>query len=364
MLKEIWVDRTDYHHTRVVEGDLPTPGEGEILVAIDKFAMTANNVTYATSGDMFGYWQFYPTGEDPWGKVTVWGIGEVVESQVDGISVGERLYGFFPMGSHVVMAPAELSERGFTDAMAHRKALPGLYNHYARTQAEPAELQQLEDERCIFFPLFMTGYVIADLLLDSDWCGAQQAVIGSASSKTGFSAAAFIRAAGFEGTLIGLTGEQNAAFTEGLGCYDRVVPYGQLEALSNQPSVYIDIAGDVDVRSRLHRYLEDNAVRTLLVGATHWDQFAKSVDGGALPGSEPEVFFAPAQIEKRDAEWGRGAMMSKAYAASIALVQQLAPTLVMESYSGVEACDAIWQGLLDNQISGQRGIMMSLQAEA
>lgn len=139
----------------------------------------------------------------------------MVESRVDGISVGERLYGFFPMGSHVVMAPAELSERGFTDSMAHRQALPGLYSHYAPTQAEPAELQQLEYQRCIFFPLIMTGYVIADLLLRSDWCGAQQAVIGSASSKTGFSAAAFIRAAGFDGTVVGLTSEQNVAFAEG-----------------------------------------------------------------------------------------------------------------------------------------------------
>ena len=104
------------------------------------------------------------------------------------------------MGSQVVMAPAELKERGFTDAMAHRKALPGLYNHYAGAQAEPAKLQQLEDQRCIFLPLFMTGYVTADLLLESDWCGAQQAVIGSASSKASFSAAAFIRAAGFDGT--------------------------------------------------------------------------------------------------------------------------------------------------------------------
>ena len=364
MLTELWVDRTDYRRTQIVRSDIPEPGANEILAAIDKFAMTANNVTYAASGDVFGYWQFFPTGEDPWGKVTVWGIGEVVESRVDGISVGERLYGFFPMGSHVVMAPAELSERGFTDAMAHRQALPGLYNQYARTQAEPAELQHLEDQRCIFFPLFMTGYVIADLLLDSDWFSAKQIVVGSASSKTGFSAAAFIRAAGFNGAVVGLTGEQNAPFAEGLGCYDQAIPYPQLETLSNQPSVYIDIAGDVDVRSRLHRHLEDQAVRTLLVGATHWDQFAKSVDGGALPGSEPEVFFAPAQIEKRDAEWGRGAMMSKAYAASIALVQQLGPTLVMESYSGVEACDAMWQALLDNQISGQRGIMMSLQAEA
>ena len=47
MLTEMWVDRTDYHHTRVVQGDLPTPSGGETLVAIDKFAMTANNVTYA-----------------------------------------------------------------------------------------------------------------------------------------------------------------------------------------------------------------------------------------------------------------------------------------------------------------------------
>ena len=46
--------------------------------------------------------------------------------------------------------------------------------------------------------------------------------------------------------------------------------------------------------------------------------------GEPLPGSEPRVFFAPSQIEKRDGEWGRGFMMGKAYAASIELVIQLA----------------------------------------
>jgi hypothetical protein len=360
MLTELWIDRNDYRHTKVASADIPSPGEGEILVSIDKFAMTANNVTYAASGDVFGYWQFYPTGEDPWGKVTVWGIGEVVESRVEGIAVGERLYGFFPMGTHVLLSPGDISERGFTDTMTHRQSLPGLYNHYARTQSEPTELRQLEDQRCIFFPLFMTGYVIADLLLDSDWFGGRQIVIGSASSKTGFSAAAFIRAAGFDGALVGLTGEQNVAFAEGLDCYDSVISYAGLEKLDQMPAVYIDIAGDVGVRSRLHHHLENNALRTLLVGATHWDQFAKSMDDGPLPGSEPEVFFAPAQIEKRDAEWGQGLIMSRAYAASIELIQQLAPTLIIESHSGTEACNEMWQALLDNQISGQRGIMMSL----
>ena len=78
---------------------------------------------------------------------------------------------------------------------------------------------------------------------------------------------------------------------------------------------------------------------------------------------EPEVFFAPAQIEKRDAEWGRGVMMGKAYTASIELVQELAPTLAMESHTGAEACNRVWQALLDNEISGQRGVMLSLRAD-
>ncbi len=99
-------------------------------------------------------------------------------------------------------------------------------------------------------------------------------------------------------------------------------------------------------------------------GATHWDQFGQSVGGGPLPGNEPQVFFAPAQIQKRDGEWGRGAMLGNAHAASIELVTQLAPTLLMESHSGVEVCDAIWQALLRNEVSVQRGVMMSLQAEA
>ena len=70
-LTEIWVDRSDYRRTKVIHGEVPQSSDGQIVVAIDKFALTANNVTYAASGDLLGYWQFYPTAEDPWGKVTV-----------------------------------------------------------------------------------------------------------------------------------------------------------------------------------------------------------------------------------------------------------------------------------------------------
>ena len=91
--------------------------------------------------------------------MTVWGIAQVIESNVERIVVGERLYGFFPMSSHVVMEPGHVSEGSFIDIMPHRQALPNLYNQYARTRSESADLQDIEDERCIFFPLFVTGYV-------------------------------------------------------------------------------------------------------------------------------------------------------------------------------------------------------------
>jgi hypothetical protein len=32
----------------------------------------------------------------------------------------------------------------------------------------------------------------------------------------------------------------------------------------------------------------------------------------------------------------------------------------MESHRGIEACNAIWQALLANEISGRQGVMMSL----
>jgi hypothetical protein len=360
-LTEIWIDRSDYRRTKTIRAEVPQPSDGEIVVVIDKFALTANNVTYAASGDLLGYWQFYPTAEDPWGKVTVWGIAEVIDSQVSDISVGERLYGFFPMSSHLLMAPGEISDSGFVDALAHRQALPGLYNQYARTKSESHELREMEDQRCIFFPLFMTGFVIADLLSDNDWFDAEQIVVGSASSKTGFSAAEFIKRAGFKGSLVGLTGSQNVSFVETLDGYDSALAYGEIDALENKATVYIDIAGDAAVRSRLHHHLADNAQQTLMVGATHWDQFGKSVEGGALPGAEPEMFFAPAQIEKRDAEWGRGVIMRQAYAASMQLLQRLSPLLTIEHHAGAEACVELWQALLDNQVSGQRGVMMTLR---
>jgi len=51
---------------------------------------------------------------------------------------------------------------------------------------------------------------------------------------------------------VGLTSAGNVAFTESLGCYDRVLPYPATDQLS--PAVataYLDFAGRADVRARI-----------------------------------------------------------------------------------------------------------------
>ncbi|MBL6695447.1 MAG: DUF2855 family protein [Luminiphilus sp.] len=356
----VWINRGDYRQTRVVKTEVEPLADGQARVEVEKFALTANNVTYAASGDLFGYWRFYPTGEDPWGAVTVWGIARVLESATDSIVEGERIYGFFPMSRYVTLDPGNVAEGGFDDVAAHRQSLPALYNHYARLGANSSEVVSLEDARCLYFPLFITGFVIADLLSDNDWYGSRQILISSASSKTGFSTAAFLRAAGFGGRIVGLTAEANIDFCEELGFYDHVQPYAETMSVQSEPAVFVDMSGNAEGRSRLHQHLQENMKRSIVVGATHWNDFGASLSPQNLPGTPPEVFFAPAQIEKRDGEWGSGVMMKRGYEASAALALSLTDTLAVEYHNGPNALIALWGQMLDNKISGRSGLMLSL----
>lgn len=362
-LQEIWVDRENYRNTKIVETDNAPLKDGEIRVALDQYGLTANNVSYAVSGDMIGYWNYYPVQSDDgvnWGKVPVWGLADVVESQCEGIEVGERIYGFFPMATHIIMTPGKIKAGSFVDVAAHRQALPELYNGYNRTQGEPDFYKTLEVERCLLFPLFVTGYVLADFLADNDYWGAEQVLIGSVSSKTGFGMAAFLKSeTDFSGQIIGLTSPGNVAFVEGLGDCRQIVTYGNEGDIdTSKKSVYVDMSGNGELRNKLHNMLGENMVRSIGVGATHWEERR---GGGEMPGAKPEFFFAPAQIGKRNAEWGPGVLFQKAYAAGATLAARTSDNLNVEFIKGPEAARDIWLDMLDNEVSPKRGIMVSLK---
>ena len=119
----LWVNRTEITNTKPVTTQIAPLAEGQVLVAIDKFGLTANNVSYAVTGDNIGYWQFYPV-EDGWGIVPVWGCGTVIQSSCGNIPEGERLWGYFPMASHAVLTPGNIHADYFVDVAEHRLELP------------------------------------------------------------------------------------------------------------------------------------------------------------------------------------------------------------------------------------------------
>lgn len=355
---ELWVDRKNLRTTRVVTAPLPVPGEGEVLVAIDQFGLTANNVTYAVAGDVIGYWGYYPA-EGDWGKVPVWGCASVIQSNCADVPVGDRLWGFFPMASHTVLQPGKVREDQFLDVAEHRQALPALYNAYRRTRAEPEFLQAMEIERCLLFPLFATSWLIYDYLVDNQFFGAQQVLIGSVSSKTAFGLAQMLhKDPDVSQKIVGLTSAANVPFVERLGCCDDIVVYGnEAQIDSALPAAYVDMSGDARLTVALHNRLGDNMVESAMVGATHWEERG---DTGELPGAKPSFFFAPAQIAKRDGEWGPGMAMMKAMMASAEVAAKVKGEMSVEWTRDVKGLCALWNDLLDNKVSPSRGLMVSL----
>jgi hypothetical protein len=116
------------------------------------------------------------------------------------------------------------------------------------------------------------------------------------------------------------------------------------------------MSGDSAVLGAVHRHFGDNLVVSVGVGATHWDVPRVRE---ALPGAQPAFFFAPAQIAKRDAEWGAGVLMGKANAANVAFVQSLGDTIRITEHHGPAAVEACYQDMVHNRTPPTEGLILS-----
>lgn len=361
-LAQIEVQRDDLTKTRLVRRSLPDLAPGQVLAKVDTFALTANNVTYGVSGDMLGYWRAYPV-DLPWGIIPVWGFATITASRAEGIEVGESIWGFLPMASHVVLEPGEISRRGFKDAVAHREPLADVYNRFLRTAEDPPELAGLEAERSALVPLFTTSFIVDDFLSDNAWFGARQLVILSASSKTGWGLASFAhRREGHPVQVVGVTSPGNTGFVQSLGVCDQVIAYGEIETLdASIPTVLVDMAGSADARARTHRHFGENLSYSCVVGATHWTERGPRED---LPGAQPTFFFAPGQIAKRDAELGAGVIRQRAQVEALRIARETAHLRTTEQVTGAEACLNAFAEMVAGRVSPERLLMLSLDEPA
>ncbi|MEM9054008.1 MAG: DUF2855 family protein, partial [Pseudomonadota bacterium] len=151
MVKQHLISKTNLRATEWREAPASSLKDGEVRLALDAFALTANNVTYAAFGGApMYYWNFFPATESANGRVPVWGFATVADSNADGISVGQRVYGYFPISEDLIVTPARISERGFIDSAAHRQGLAPIYNTYAFTHTDPAYVEGTEDQQMLF----------------------------------------------------------------------------------------------------------------------------------------------------------------------------------------------------------------------
>ena len=294
------VDRDDWSRVRFEDHPAPPPlTSGQVLLRVDRFALTANNISYAKAGDMLRYWDFFPA-PGGFGRIPAMGFGDVIESSHPDVPEGQRVFGFFPMSRYLVIEPSRAGAGSIFDGAEHRKGIAPAYNTYSPTDADADYAPGHEDAHMLMRGLFMTSFLVDDYVADEDGFGASQVVISSASSKTGIALAYLVSKR--EGiSCVGLTSPGNAAFVKGLGYYDEVVHYDDIEAVRDEPTVFVDMAGSGSVTNRLHARLGEHVKCSCSVGATHFDETPR---GTELPGARPVFFFAPSQMQKRAADWG------------------------------------------------------------
>lgn len=334
---------------------------GEVLLKIERCALTTNNITYAAFGDSMQYWQFFPTAEDDWGQIPAWGFADVLVSDVPGVAVGERFYGYFPLASHLRMRPERVSERGFYDGAEHRRALVSAYNQYTRCSWDAYYRPQQENLQILLKPLFLTSAMLADFLLDNQLFGAERVVFSSASSKTAYGTAVCLQQqAGIQ--RIALTSSGNRAFVEGLGCYEQVASYAELEQLANdRPTLYVDFSGDLQLRARVHRHFADQLSYSCMAGSA---QVAAAADLSCLEGPQPVLFFAPIQIRKRNADWGPEKVSQYIGEGMLAFYERVSqgtqPLLHVVEDRGLEAAQQLVADLLHGRVPADEGHVVRL----
>ncbi|MEM6652102.1 MAG: DUF2855 family protein [Pseudomonadota bacterium] len=297
-LQEILVKKSELTNSKQREmPGLLSLAAGEVCVEIKRFSLTTNNITYAVFGEMLNYWNYFPT-EPGFGIVPVWGFGEVMASRSDTIAVGEILFGFLPMSSHVTLMPDAVSDLCFSDAMPHRTGLHPWYNRYFRCNGDPVYSEATRDAQSVLWALFMTGWKLAEQLSAKS----DALILSSASSKTAIATAWAMARFNPDAKIIGVTSETNRAFVESLGVYTNVVSYDRIvfdDSFSQ--AAYVDVAGNAAVTSAIHVAINERLAHSVTLGSTHR---APPTADLPMPGPAPSFFFIPTEAEADAASLG------------------------------------------------------------
>jgi len=259
-----------------------------------------------------------------------------------------------------VIEAADVTKRGLRDAAAHRQGVAPVYNAYARVSGDPSFAGRQGDYQALLRPLFMLSFLVDDFLAENEFYGAQSVMLSSASSKTAFGLAHLLHTLHKDIRVIGLTSAGNTDFVRSLGCYDDVVTYDRVGSLlTDQPVAFVDMAGNSELRAKLHRHFGEQIKYSGRIGLTHR---SSSPDEPELPGAKPTWFFAPDQIRKRAREWGPGGIDVRFSAAWSGFAPMLDRWLKVVEGRGEGPVKQVYQDTLAGRVPPDQGHILSLTA--
>jgi len=360
MAQVVWAKKNALSQMSVHDYPLLPLDADAVRLKIESFSVTANNITYAVIGNMFGYWNFFPA-EGDWGVVPVWGHAVVQASSNPEIAVGERVYGYLPMGTHLDVIPGKISAGGFTDMAVHRQPMSPIYNQYSRLIADPEHDAAKEAERMVFGPLFKTGFLIEAMFRREGWFGGQNLILTSASSKTAMSLASVAKDLSPNIRRIGLTSSGNVSFVTQSGLYDEVVAYDDVDTLANVSSVSVDFAGNSELLRGIHNALGDDLKYSCLVGATHVEARGANSAGGSgsdVPGPKPILFFAPDHAVATIGELGPKGFGEAVGARWKSFLRAVDGVVDIHEYKGVEGAASAFVETLAGRMDPKKGVII------
>ncbi|SIP93717.1 DUF2855 family protein [Aquipseudomonas alcaligenes] len=361
---DLLVDRADLARVELRKTTLEIIDivEGQVLLKVDHFGLTANNISYAAFGDELDYWKFFPAPKG-WGIVPVWGFAEVQLSRCIGIEPGDRFYGFYPMSSHLLVEPTQVKKGSFLDAAEHRQSLPLIYNQYLRASNDPLYKSASEVTQILLRPLFTTSFLLENFIAEDGFFGANRVLFTSASSKTAIGTSYILskKRSSREQSIntIGLTSLKNKAFVENLGCYDQVLDYDEISELDTQtPTLIIDFSGNTELLSRLHRHFGQKLKYSCMVGAAHWNHRGCLQED--VPGPVPKLFLGPTHAQRLLKDWGGEYFhrcLTEHWFAFCIFAEQW---LDIERSVGSTAVKQVYESLVSGDISPRVGHILSL----
>lgn len=334
---DLTVDPTDTARMTLATRAPRSAAAGQVHVRVEQIGLSANNVTYAHLGGPAGYWSAFPAGP---GRATVpcWGFGTVVDSRCAGVAAGERLFGFLPMSTDVVLTPA-VTPDGLDDVAPHRSELHPFYRRYRRV-GPPDRLDGLST---LVRPVFSAAFALAEQVVDDLGDRGGRVVLTSASSRTATALAAQLQDLP-RLQVTGLTSPRNTRFVEGTGAFAQVLGHDEVGRVPlDLPTVLVDLTRDAALLRALYDHLQPGLSAAWLVGGTH---SGSPLDSGELSDPVPRRFFGPALEVTRRAAGDAAGYDDRLHRAEDRFTERAAGWTRVERRTGPDAIVRRWHELL------------------